>query len=233
MIGALGLALIDAPDRSISLGDDVRREIVAAITAVVDPALAAPALRDAMIADVRPRVAGHEAAFAKVIPQLDDRGLQILKAPKIPIDTLHAIQHALADASTAVIGRVARTALDRAAEILARADASAAARLDQPITLKSTPREVAILRACDPRLGKTPALVGKALIEGLTELLPISWRAAEQKAVPYAATKTFAVGDLIDHPKFGVGSVVGCLAQRIDVEFADGKHTLIHVPAKR
>ena len=46
---------------------------------------------------------------------------------------------------------------------------------------------------------------------------------------PYSATRTFAVGDLIEHPKFGRGAVVSRLARRIDVEFADGKHTLVHV----
>jgi len=46
---------------------------------------------------------------------------------------------------------------------------------------------------------------------------------------PYAASRTFAVGDVIDHPKFGRGTVVSRLAQRIDVEFADGVHTLAHV----
>jgi hypothetical protein len=45
----------------------------------------------------------------------------------------------------------------------------------------------------------------------------------------YSATRTFAVGDVISHPKFGQGTVVSRLAQRIDVEFADGKHTLVHV----
>ena len=34
---------------------------------------------------------------------------------------------------------------------------TAAARIDQPVTLRLTPREVAILRACDPRIPKIPA----------------------------------------------------------------------------
>ena len=47
-------------------------------------------------------------------------------------------------------------------------------------------------------------------------------------ARPYAASQTFAVGDLVDHPKFGRGTVVAAAAQRIEVEFDDGKHTLVH-----
>jgi hypothetical protein len=46
---------------------------------------------------------------------------------------------------------------------------------------------------------------------------------------PYAASRTFAVGDVIEHPKFGRGTVVSRVAQRIEVEFPDGKHTLAHV----
>ena len=71
------------------------------------------------------------------------------------------------------------------------------------------------------------------MLESLTELLRLTWRAVEQQAVPYGASKTFAVGDLIEHPKFGRGSVVSLSAQRIEVEFADGKHTLVHVPARK
>ncbi len=37
-----------------------------------------------------------------------------------------------------------------------------------------------------------------------------------------------SVGDLIEHPKFGRGAVVSIANQRMEVEFADGKHTLVH-----
>jgi hypothetical protein len=54
-----------------------------------------------------------------------------------------------------------------------------------------------------------------------------------QTALPYAASRTFVVGDVIDHPKFGRGKVISSVMKRIDVEFADGTHTLVHTPPTR
>ncbi len=78
-----------------------------------------------------------------------------------------------------------------------------------------------------------PAKVVHALVEGVGDLARIIWRVAEQEAKPYAASKTFVVGDLIDHPKFGRGTVVTSLVNRIEVEFPEGKYTLVHVPPRR
>jgi hypothetical protein len=146
---------------------------------------------------------------------------------------LHATQYALFDARNAVIARVVGAALDRARDVLASADPDAGVRIDQPITLRMTPREVAILRACDAGVSKTPARVLQSVLESLTDLLPIAWRAPAQPALPYAASRTFAVGDVIDHPKFGRGKVIATVMKRIDVEFADGIHTLVHAPPSR
>ena len=49
----------------------------------------------------------------------------------------------------------------------------------------------------------------------------------------YGASQTFAIGELIAHPKFGCGTVVASISNRIEVEFPDGKRTLVHVPPKR
>ena len=234
VVAALGLTLVEEADRSISLGDDVRAEVVAAVASVVDVELAVPRIRETIIAAARARCdESLQAAFTKITAQLDERGLQLVKQPKVPIDAMQAVQRLLFETRNALIDRIGRAALDRAKEVIARADPAAAAGIDLPLTLRATPREVAIVRACDPRVGKTPTQVTHSLIESLTELLRIKWRVAEQPVLPYAASRTFAVGDVIDHPKFGRGSVVSCLAQRIDVEFADGKHTLIHVPPRR
>jgi hypothetical protein len=234
VLAALDLAAVDEPDRSISLGDDVRAAVAVAIAGVVDVELAAATLREAIIADARARCEDRlHSAFGRIVAQLDERGLQLAKIPKVPIDALHAVQRVLGDARDAVIARVANTAIDRAKDVLVRADAEAAGRIEVPITHRATPREVAIARVLDPRVAKTPTIVAHALLDALTELVPIAWRAAERPVQPYAATRTFAVGDVIDHPKFGRGSVVACVAQRIDVEFADGKHTLVHVPPRR
>lgn len=234
VVAALGLTLVDEPDRTITLDDAVRVDVTRALAAVVDVELAGPKLRADIIADARARCdARYHAAFDRIAAQLDERGLQLVKQPKVPIDALHAVEYALFDARNAVIARVAGAALDRARDVLARAGGDADARIDQPITLRATPREVAILRACDARVSKTPARVLHSLLDSLTDLLRIAWRAPVQTALPYAASRTFVVGDVIDHPKFGRGKVISSVVKRIDVEFADGTHTLVHAPPSR
>jgi hypothetical protein len=234
VVAALGLTLVDVPDRTITFDDTVRVDVTRALAAVVDVELAAPKLRADVIADARARCdPHHHAAFDRLAAQLDERGLQLVKQPKVPIDALHATQYALFDARNAVIARVVGAALDRARDVLADAAPDASARIDQPITLRMTPREVAILRACDARVSKTPARVLQSVLDSLTDLLPIAWRAPAQPVLPYAASRTFAVGDVIDHPKFGRGKVIATVLKRIDVEFADGTHTLVHAPPSR
>jgi hypothetical protein len=231
VVQALGLTLVDEPDRTITLDDAVRAELTRALAAVIDVELAAPKLRADIIADARARCdAGHHAAFDRLAAQLDDRGLQLIKQPKVSIDALHVVQRALFEARNAVIARVAAAALEGAHGVLARVAPDAAARFDQPITLRATPREVAILRACDARIPRTPTHVLHALLGGLTDLLRLAWRAPAQTALPYAASRAFAVGDVLDHPKFGRGKVIASVAKRIEVEFADGTHTLVHAP---
>lgn len=238
VVAALGLTPVAEPDRAIALDDTVRADVTRAMAAVVDVELAAPKLRADIIADARARCElRHHAAFDRLAAQLDERGLQLVKQPKVPIDALHATQYALFDARNAVIARAAGAALDRARDVLARAGAGAgaqaSARIDQPITLRMTPREVAILRACDARVSKTPPRILQSLLDSLTDLVPIAWRAPAELALPYAASRTFAIGDVIDHPKFGRGKVIAVAVKRIDVEFADGMHTLVHAPPAR
>jgi len=226
LLAALGLTVVEEPDRSLVLGGDVRAKVAAAVAAVVEQELAIPGIRDAIIAEARTRCS--DAAFNKVVAQLDDRGAQLVKQPKVPIDAMQHIQRALAEAREAVMVRITNAAFDRAVAILG---GEAAARVDQPVTLRATPRELAAARAL--RAGLTPAKVTHALLEALTDLVWIAWQAPEQVVHPYAATKTFKIGDVIEHPKFGRGAVTGLMMQRIDVEFPDGKHTLIHVPPRR
>lgn len=234
VVTALGLTLVDDPQRAIALDDTVRVEMMRALSGVLDVELAPPKLRADIIADARARCdSRNHPAFDRIADQLDERGLQIMKAPKVPIDALHAAQHALFEARNAVVARASGTALDRAGAVLAGADTTAAARIDQPITLRATPREVAILRACDARIPKTAARVAQSLLESITELLGVAWREPVQTAQPYAASKTFAVGDVIEHPKFGRGKVIASVTKRIDVEFPTGTHTLAHTPPSK
>jgi hypothetical protein len=231
LLGALGLTLADEPDQTIMLDHAVRTEVVAALASVVGVELAAPRIRETMISTARERCEPrYRGAFETITAQLDELAMRMIKQPKVPLDASQAVQRALSDARNAVFARVASTAIDRAKDKIMQANADAAARIDLPVTFRLTPRDVAILRVCDARVLKMPALVVDSLLESLTELSRLSWRAAERPVRPYAASQTFAVGELLEHPKFGRGTVVSCMARRIDVEFPDGTHTLVHVP---
>ena len=231
LLGALGLTLADEPDQTIMLDHAVRTEVVAALASVVDVELAVPQIRETIITKARelcePR---YHRAFDSITAQLDELAMRMIKQPKVPLDASQAVQRALSDARNAVFARVASTAIDCAKDKIMQTNADAAARIDLPVTLRLTPRDVAILRVCDARVPKVPALVVDSLLGSLTELSRLSWRAAERPVRPYAASQTFAVGELLEHPKFGRGTVVSCMARRIDVEFPDGTHTLVHVP---
>jgi hypothetical protein len=232
VIGALGLTLADEPDQTIELDHAVRTEVVAALASVVDVELAVPQIRETIIAEARERCEPrNHGAFDSIAAQLDERAMRMIKQPRVPLDASQAVQRALSDARKAVFTRVASTAIDRAKDRIMQANAEAAARIDLPVTLRLTPRDVATLRVCDARVAKMPAMVVDSLLGSLTELSRLSWRAAERPVRPYAASQTFAVGELIEHPKFGRGTVISCMAKRIDVEFPDGKHTLVHVPS--
>jgi hypothetical protein len=230
VVAALGLTLSDAGGPSITLGADVRSRVVAAIAGVVDGELAVPKIRDTMIAESRERCdPRHHGAFDKIAPRLDDRGMRIVSQAKVPLDAVQAVQRALFETRHAVIERVAGTAIDRAKDVIAGVDPDAAARIDLPVSLRLTPREVAILRACEARVPTTPAAVAEVLLDGISELARLAWRTAEKPVRAYKASETFAVGDVVEHPKFGRGSVISDLNRRIEVEFADGKRTLVHV----
>ncbi|MBS1123657.1 MAG: hypothetical protein H6Q90_5885 [Deltaproteobacteria bacterium] len=232
LLATLSLTLSDEPDRTVTLSDDVRAEVMAALAGPVDAELAVPQIRETIIATGRelcePR---HLGSFDKITAQLDDTGMRMIRQPKVPLDAVQAVQQLLYDARNAVIARAANAAIDRAQQVLARVDAEAAARIDQPITLRLTPRDVAIRRACEPRVPKMPGPIVLSLFESLTEMSHFAWRAVEQPVRPYAASQTFAVGDQLLHPKFGRGSVLSTATQRIEVEFAEGKYTLVHARA--
>ncbi len=229
VIAVLGLTVIDEPDRTITLGDDLRTEVAAAMAGVIDVALAAPKLREDIIARAR---AGceerHLSAFDKITAQLDDQAMRMIRQPKVPLDAAQATQHLLLAARRSVLGEAAHAAIDRAKQVLARASSEAAERIEQPITLRLTPREVAIERVTDARVSKAPAAFVQALLQSLSELAHLAWRTPERPIRAYGASQTFAVGELLQHPKFGRGEVRSVAAQHIEVEFPDGKHTLVH-----
>jgi hypothetical protein len=239
LVASLGLTVIDPPDRTITLPGTARAEVAAAIKAVLDVELAVPQIRARFVAKARELCPAHyHAPFDKITAQLDDTGMRMIKQPKVPLDAMQAVARVLFDARTAVIERAANTAVDRALPVLARASADAAARIDQPITHRLTPRNVAIARVCEVRVPRTSSTTTApprfaSLFDNLTELAQIAWQAPEKPVRTYGASQTFAVGDLIDHPKFGRGTVTALAAQRIDVEFDDGNHTLVHVAPRK
>ena len=229
LVAVLSLTPTDEPDRTVAFADGVRVEVMAALAGPVDAELSVPQVRATIIATGRDRCEPrYLAAFDRITAQLDDTGMRMIRQPKVALDAVQAVNQVLFDARNAVIERAANVAIDRAKQVLARVDAEAAARIDQPITHRLTPRDVAIRRACDPKVPKVPAAVVLTLFEGLTELAHLAWRKLEQPVRAYAASQTFAVGDLLEHPKFGRGTVLSAAGQRIEVEFPEGKYTLVH-----
>ena len=230
VIAALQLVVADEADRMISLPGTARAEAVAGIASALESDLAVPRIKETIIEKGRAACEErYHSAFDKLAKNLDDRGMRIDKIPKVPIDALHAVQQVLIDTRNAVIGGMVRTAIDRAKAAIEKANPDAAARIDAPITHRLTPRDVAVLRACDPQLPKIPSAVAISVLDSLTETARLIWLAAEKPVRSYGASQSFAVGEVIEHPKFGRGEVVAAAAQRFDVEFESGKMTLVHV----
>jgi hypothetical protein len=227
LLATLGLAITDPVRRPVELTDEVREAVSAAIQAVVDPALAGPRLRAAILEAARASCDGRQEAFDRVAPKLDER-LAIPRHLKLPIDVVQAVQDSLLEARAEILEKIAGEALDRARDAIAAVDPAVAARLDAPVTARLTPRQVALQRASDPRLPLLPDVVGRTLLDAITELADVAWEPAVPKPRTYRATERYAVGDHIDHPKFGRGIVQAVATQRIEVEFPDGQHTLIH-----
>lgn len=237
LIAALNLQLVDEPDRSIALDGSVRDEVAKALHSAIDAEFSLPKLKDTMIATARARIEEqHFTGFEKLAKNLDDKGQRIVAQPKVSLETVHATQKALAEALRLLLQRAGGAGIDRAKAVIAKASPEAAARIDAPVTVKSTPRELALKRAADSRVSKTPAGVVDSILASLTELARLKWKEPEVTARPYSAKETFSVGETIEHPKFGRGVVtaVATSMPRVDVEFADGnKVTLVHVQPKK
>jgi hypothetical protein len=229
LVATLGLTLTDEEHPTITLEDDVRKAVAGALGGVIESELAVPKIREDIIQRARARIQEqHLSSFEKISAQLDERGMRMVRQPKVPLDAQQAINELLFEARNVVIEKAGNAAIDRAKAVLAKSNAEAAERIDQPITLKLTPRQVAIRRVADSRVSKVPSAVIHTLLESITELARIAWRSLEKPVREYSAGQTYTVGELIQHPKFGKGEVTGVAIQRIDVEFPEGKYTLVH-----
>ncbi len=224
---ALGRDVVDPPVRE-PLAGEVRDQVRAALTSVLDEALAVPRFRDDVVAWARPRCELHSAVFSKIAAQLDDSGLRLLRQPKVPIHAAQAVQLALTEGRHAVIVQAVGAAIDRALPLLAAANPAAAARVDQPISLRLTPRDVVCARAAEPRAPRTGAALANVVLDDLAQLTHLAWLARVVTANPYSPRVTYVVGDAMEHPKFGRGTVAAVALQRVDVDFSDGTVTLVH-----
>jgi hypothetical protein len=228
VLATLGLELVDDAPMT-ALPDTTRAEVVTAIASVVDVEIALPRLRDAIIELARASLElRYHHAFEKIAANLDERGMRVDKIPKVPLDAVQVVQQALADARRTHLATVGRAAIDRALPAIERADPEAAARVDKPVTHALTPRDVAIARATAGSVPKTPSAVARALLDGLVDAARLAWSAADKPVRPYAASQVFQIGEVVEHVKFGRGEVTATGPKRIDVEFADGMHTLVH-----
>jgi len=229
LIAVLELTAADPADRTLTMTDALRGEVTRALAGVIDAELEPSALRAAIISTAR---AGceeqHLKSFDKIAGQLDERGMRAPQQLRLPLDAVAAVQRLLAEARMTVVAKAANTAIDRAKHVLAAASPDAAARIDQAITHHLTPRAVAIQRLHDSRVPKAPGPIAQSVFDTLSELVSLAWPAAAQNVRPYAVSTTYAVGDVLEHPKFGIGTVKAIAIQRIDVEFPEGSFTLVH-----
>ena len=130
VLAALGLTLVDEPDRTIAIDGAVR----AAIAAADHARSSSPSSHRRRCARRSSRTPAarcdehHRAAFEKIVAQLDERGLRMTKQPKVPLDASQAMQRLLTAAREAVLGHAVTGAVDRAKAELAAVDAAAAAR---------------------------------------------------------------------------------------------------------
>jgi hypothetical protein len=232
LIAALTLELHDEPARSVTLSDELQRETATALTEVVNAELGAGQLRAVVAADGRSRVdQQHHGAFDRMVAQLDPRSARIPAQPKVPLHVVQAVQLAVLAARTALLARVANGAIDRAKAVLERGTPETAARIDQPVSHVVTPRDLAVRRVTELQI-PAPDQVVRVLLTSLTEALELVWTAPTQIARPYGVSQTYAVGELIEHPTFGRGTVKVVTVKNVEVEFPDGPHTLVHARGK-
>lgn len=76
--------------------------------------------------------------------------------------------------------------------------------------------------------GRAQGRVAKLRLAFLDERPELDATLLTRASRRYAATATFAVGDAIEHPKFGTGVVIGAADGKIEVQFEDEPRKLVH-----
>lgn len=76
--------------------------------------------------------------------------------------------------------------------------------------------------------GRTHGQITKLRLTFLEECGASDATVPARASKPYAASVTFALGDTIEHPKFGSGAVLRVAGNKIDVDFDGELRTLIH-----
>ncbi len=76
--------------------------------------------------------------------------------------------------------------------------------------------------------GKTHGLVTKLRLGFLDERPEVDKTVPRRPGKRYANSATFEIGDTIEHPKFGSGSVMRVFDGKIEVEFDEDIRTLVH-----
>lgn len=228
LVAVLQLEPVDPPERNLTLTAELRGEVVKALASVIDVELQPDKLRDTIIASGRAACdEAHLKSFDRSASKLDDK-LRVPQHLKIPLDGVQAVQRALSDARTKVVRAAVGAALDRAKATIAEHSREAAERFDAPVSHELTPRDIVVRRVLDPHSPRATDAVVQIIFETLSESAALVWPAPTVVAVPYAVSRTFLVGEVIEHPKFGRGTVKATAIQRMDVEFAEGTHTLVH-----
>jgi hypothetical protein len=82
--------------------------------------------------------------------------------------------------------------------------------------------------AATPKVGRTPGANGRGTRTRSKESAPFS-PDPKRPVRAYNMDSSFSTGDVINHPKFGLGSVeLTRLPNKIEVRFQEGKKVLLH-----
>jgi len=91
--------LVDQAEQTITMDHQVRTEVVAALASVINVEFRrCRRFRETIIANGRERCEPqYLATFDRIAAQLDERGMRMVKQPKVPVGAAQAVQRVLFD----------------------------------------------------------------------------------------------------------------------------------------